>query len=222
VTVLSSTGARYLGYTSHARAYADAYATALRRMTDEAAALGADGVVAVRYEVRDQGGDNLEFLALGTAVRSRRRVRGPRPERPFTSLLTGGETASALLHGLVPVQICVGISVGVRHDDWWSQGQAGSWRNVEINAPTELVTAVRADARRQFDQQVRHSGAETAVVSSMSLALWPQDNAGHRDHVARSVVVGSGLLRFRTRSRPNAPAPLAVLPLSDRTRRDAR
>src|SRR5690348_8566229 len=65
---------------------------AMSRMEEEADALGADGIVGVRLDVgRYEWGENLaEFIAIGTAVRSRdgtshRTVQG----KPFTSDLSG-------------------------------------------------------------------------------------------------------------------------------------
>jgi hypothetical protein len=226
-TILSSSLSRFAGFGPQVKAIRSGYTTAMRRMTDEAASMGADGVVGVtlrqQASCQDQRRDTVEFLALGTAVRALTPRRGPRPEHPFTALLSGTETAAALLGGLVPVAVSVGVSVGVRHADWKSQGQAGSWRNTEVFAHTDLATAVRSDARDDFASAVRASGASTAVVSSMPLVAWPVgQGSGHLDFVARSVIVGTGLLSFRSRPRTDRPRPLSIMPLRSRTPSEGR
>jgi uncharacterized protein YbjQ (UPF0145 family) len=226
-TILSSSKSRFAGFGPQVKAIRSGYATALKRMTDEAAAMGADGVVGVTLRQRASGQDpqrdTVEFLALGSAVRAVTSARRRRPARPFTALLNGVELASALLGGHVPVAVGVGVSVGVRHADWKSQGQSGSWRNTEVFAHTDLVTAVRSDARRQFADDVRGTGASTAVVSSMSLVAWPVgQGTGHLDYVARSVITGTGLASFQRRARPARPRPLSIMPLRSRTPSEGR
>ncbi|MDQ1633351.1 MAG: hypothetical protein QOJ32_160 [Frankiaceae bacterium] len=216
-TILSSSKSRFAGFGPQVKAIRSGYATALRRMTDEAAAMGADGIVGVTLRQQASGQDpqrdTVEFVSLGTAVRAVASGRRRRLERPFTALLSGTEAAAALLGGLVPVAVNVGVSVGVRHADWKSQGQAGSWRNTEVYAHTDLATAVRSDARQQFADELRASGASTAVVSSMSLVAWPVgQGSGHLDYVARSVILGTGLLSFQRRTRPARARPLSILP----------
>jgi uncharacterized protein YbjQ (UPF0145 family) len=180
-------------------------------MTEEATAMGADGVVGVRLSVSDLGNDNREFVALGSAVRSQSRHR---PARVFTTDLAGQDVAKLLQAGWVPCAIAYGISVAVRHDDWRTQRQS-SWGagNTEVSGYTELVAHVRADARYRFDQQARSTGAQGAIVSSMGLqirGIEPSEN--HRDHVAESTVFGTALASFHRGS--TAPTrSLTILPL---------
>lgn len=194
-TVTSSGLARFVGFGPYVDALYRGYDTALSRMTAEAAAMDADGVVGVRLSVSHLGGDNREFLALGTAVRARSRHR---PGRVFTTDLAGQDVAKLLTAGWVPSAVVYGISVAVRHDDWWTRRQS-SWGagNTEVSGYTELVTHVRADARHRFDQQARSAGAEGAIVSSVGLEIRmiePSEN--HRDHVAESAVFGNALVSF--------------------------
>ena len=57
---------------------------AMTRMEEEADALGADGVVGVRLDIGryDWGADLAEFIAVGTAVKPRRRRAAPGAQRP--------------------------------------------------------------------------------------------------------------------------------------------
>lgn len=210
-TVTSSSSAGFVGFGPYVDALYRGYGTALRRMTEEAAAMDADGVVGVRLSVSHLGGENREFLALGTAVRARSRHR---PGRVFTTDLAGQDMAKLLAAGWVPGAVIYGISVAVRHDDWATRRQS-SWGagNTEVFGYTELVAHVRADARYRFDQQARSVGAEGAIVSSMGLAIGeiePSEN--HRDHVAEAGVFGTALASFhRTSSAPTRS--LTILPL---------
>jgi uncharacterized protein YbjQ (UPF0145 family) len=203
--------AGFVGFGPYVDALYHGYGTALARMNEEAAAMGADGVVGVRLAVSDLGADNREFVALGSAVRSRSRHR---PARVFSTDLAGQDVAKLLKAGWVPCALSYGISVAIRHDDWRTQRQS-SWGagNTEVSGYTELVAHVRADARHRFDQHARSTGAEGAIVSSMGLqirAIEPAEN--HRDHVAESMVFGTSLASFHR----GATAPtrsLTILPL---------
>lgn len=209
--VTSSGRAGFVGYGPYVDALYHGYGTALARMTEEAAAIGADGIVGVRLSVSDLGNDNREFVALGSAVRARSRHR---PARVFSTDLAGQDVAKLLQAGWVPCALVYGISVAIRHDDWRTQRQS-SWGagNTEVSGYTELVAHVRADARYRFDQEARSTGAQGAIVSSMRLhirGIEPSEN--HRDHVAESTVFGTALASFHQ----GATAPtrsLTILPL---------
>jgi uncharacterized protein YbjQ (UPF0145 family) len=187
------------------------YATALDRMTQEATAIGADGIVGIALTTAPLD-SAVEFTALGTAVRA----RGPRrPGRVFTTALSGQDVAKLMTAGWVPVDLVYGISVAVRHDDWQSRGQA-SWGagNTEVDGYTQLIGHTRADARARLARHIRADGADGAIVSSMGLRMWsvePSEN--HRDHVAEASVFGTAISRFATTTTAAAARPLTILPL---------
>jgi uncharacterized protein YbjQ (UPF0145 family) len=202
------------------RPYVDAlhrgYDTALSRMTLEAAAIGADGVVGVRLTESHLAGGAREFTALGTAV------RGPGPARSrrvFRTTLPGQDVAKLAAAGWLPAEVVYGISVAIRHDDWTTRQQA-SWGagNVEVTGYTELLTYTRADARLRLAEHVSRAGADGAIVSSMSVTageIEPAEN--HRDHVAEATVFGTALLRVHTEATALTRS-LAILPLRHVTR----
>jgi Putative heavy-metal-binding len=209
-TVTSGTGG-FAGYGPYVGALNHGYETAMSRMLDEAATIGADGVVGVSLRTDHLDARAREFIALGTAVRARGRVR---PRRPFNTSLPAEDVAKLVRSGWMPTDLVFGISVAIRHDDWRTQRQA-SWGagNVEVDGYTELVTYVRAEARGLFARHVQAAGAEGAVVSSMGLRVWeiePSEN--HRDHVAEADVFGTGLVQFRAAPHPPGRA-LTYLPL---------
>ena len=197
------------------RALNKARRAAITRMSDECTRLGGHGVAAVRLTVGESavtGG--MEVTAIGTAVRA---PGAARLRQPFTSDLSGQDFTKLICAGWVPVGLVFGISAGVRHDDlltrgqtWWSAG------NAEVSGYTELVNAVRHDARRQLQANVERLGAEGVVTQDMSLRLrqrgCPVREAG-RDHVAEATITGTAIARYSRAARQQRSMSLAVLSL---------
>jgi uncharacterized protein YbjQ (UPF0145 family) len=207
----TSARSQYSGFGPYVDALDHGYGTAMGRMVQEAATIGADGIVGVNLTTDRLGGSAREFTALGTAVRARSRTR---PGRVFSTHLPGQDVAKLVAAGWVPAELVYGIAVAIRHDDWQTRRQS-SWGagNVEVDGYTELVAYTRADARHRFDGHVRRSGADGAIVTSMDLRVWEiEPSEGHRDHVAEATVFGTALARFH----PETAAPtrsLTFLPL---------
>ncbi|MGW4809649.1 heavy metal-binding domain-containing protein [Kitasatospora sp. NPDC004272] len=200
----------------------DARRAALGRMTAECAALGGDGVVAAQLTVAPfpAAPHCLEFKVIGTAVRA---AGGVRPHHPFTSHLDGAGFAKLLTAGWVPVGLLVGMSVGVRHDDYRTGVQRYSWSNQEVAGWSELVGRVRADARAQVRQQVAKLGGDGMILADNTLRVWEEhclNNDKQTDHVTENVLYGTAVARFATA--PARPRTLTVMPLNgdgDRLRR---
>jgi hypothetical protein len=200
--------------------------SAIKRMRQECAGLGGDGVVAVRLSVRPFYGNGLEFTAIGTAVRA----DGGRhlTKRPFTSDLSGQDFAKLLRAGWLPVALVLGVGAVLRHDDWLTYRQSSSWQNQEMTGHTELVTAVRAQARDGLTTDAARHGGSTVVLRDMTLRLYEvqcrQYGSGGgeaRDHVAEATLFGTAIVPLPGHQHP-APAPLAMLRLDkdpDRRRR---
>ncbi|MFD0332161.1 heavy metal-binding domain-containing protein [Streptacidiphilus monticola] len=147
--------------------------TAIGRMATECAALGGDGVVAAQLTMVPfpSAPNCLEFKVIGTAVRA----AGPiRPRWPFTSHLDGLGFAKLVTAGWVPVQLLVGMSVGVRHDDYQTLQQKRSRVNREMHGWSELIRRVRADARTQLSLQVAGYGADGVILADAALRHWEQ------------------------------------------------
>lgn len=210
-TVTSSTTNRWAGFAPYVKALNHAWDTALGRMLAEASALGADGVVGVRLATTSLDAANREFLALGTAVRGRTPTRA---RQPFATELSGADLGKLLHAGWVPSGIAIGVSVGVRHDDYRTRRQTMRWQaNTEVDGYTELVTSVRRDARRQFERRVRALGGEAVLVSRMDLQVWANEvGEDHQDHYAEALVTGTTATGFHTpASTPTST--LTILPL---------
>jgi uncharacterized protein YbjQ (UPF0145 family) len=210
-TLTSGAGSRWAGYAPYVDALKYGRNTALDRMVTEATALGADGVVGVRFTDERTADNKREFMALGTAVRSRGRER---PARPFVTDLGGQDVAKLLAAGWVPAGIAYGISVAVRHDDWRTQSQLSYFAgNTEVAGYTELMNHVRADARREFAVLSARLGGDSALMTSMWHHVWEYEaGENHRDHVAECVITGNAIARFGTAARAHTNS-LSILPL---------
>lgn len=184
------------------------YATALDRLTEEATALGADGVLGIRFTVTPLDGVMQEFVALGTAVRADTRQR---PRRLFTTDLPGQDVGKLVRAGWVPVRVAVGVA-GRGGFDYFMRYQTNSWAgNVEVDTATKVVTEVRAAARAEFARAIRDSGADGGIVSGMRLRAWPvQDLAV----VGIASVTGTAIARFHE-GRAAPTGALKILPLRE-------
>jgi uncharacterized protein YbjQ (UPF0145 family) len=199
------------GFAPYARAMETGWGTAMGRMVTEAATIGADGIVGVQLSQSGLGNNAHEFTAIGTAVRARSHAR---PRCVFSTHLPGQDVAKLVLAGWVPTDLILGVAVGIRHDDWNTRQQR-SWTagNIEVGGYTELINVTRDDARQAFATHVRATGADGAIVASMSLKTWEiEPGEGHIDHVAESTIFGTAIAQFH-RSRPAPSRTLTYLPL---------
>jgi uncharacterized protein YbjQ (UPF0145 family) len=185
------------------------YRLALDRLVAEARAVGADGVVGVRVTTTRshwRGGRLLNFLAVGTAVRSMGRTRAG---TPFTTALSAAQTASALRAGWVPICYLACPVMAIRGLDQGSRRQRRiSAGNGEIRAHTEAVNTCRHQARTDFAAAARSVHADGAVMAEMTLRLGPEKNLVE----VTAVITGTALARFATRKEL---APISVIAYRD-------
>lgn len=210
------------GFAPYGKAVRDAWDTALARLLDEAAAVGADGVIGIRATRRRIPGSSSddEFVLLGTAVRSR---GGTRPRRPFATDLGGDRFAVLLRAGWVPTGYSIVVALGVRHDDWRTMQSSTMWAgNQEVTGYTDLVNETRNGARDQFARRMSRLGGESAIASDMAMRVWEvEPGENHRDHICEVTISGTALTTFeRSTPQPSGgpPRPLTVIPLTDSTR----
>jgi uncharacterized protein YbjQ (UPF0145 family) len=148
------------------RAMYEARYLAMGRMEQEAAQLGADGVVGVRLEVgsHEWGYHMSEFVAIGTAVRC---VAGGEWRQkgglPFTSDLSGNDFWTLVQAGYRPLSLVLGSCV--YHVAY--QG-LGSWfnnlgRNAEMANFTEAIYEARELAMGRMQREASQAGAEGVV-----------------------------------------------------------
>lgn len=191
--------------------------TALGRMTTEARAMGADGIVGIRLTRARLGENSQEFVALGTAVRA---DSTRRPRRLFTTDLAGQDVAKLMQAGWVPVRIAIGIAVESQFLDWASRSQMSVMAgNAEVTAYTQLINRVRASSRQSFTAHARGTRADGAIVASMSLRSWHQEAGNAPLLCAEASVFGTTVGRFHTGDRAPTRA-LTIMPLRQRGQQD--
>ncbi|HRG97505.1 MAG TPA: heavy metal-binding domain-containing protein [Polyangiaceae bacterium] len=147
---------------------------AMVRMEEEADALGADGIVAVRLTltIHTWGANIIEFLALGTAVKN---VSGEGTWRasngkPFQSDLSGQDFWTLLHAGYRPVGMVMGncvYYVAPQAQGWGQQAQQG-WaqapaQNMELAGPTQAFYDARELAMERMQAEAEDLGAEGIV-----------------------------------------------------------
>jgi uncharacterized protein YbjQ (UPF0145 family) len=181
---------------------------AMDRMEDEAAALGADGIVGVRLEVGhyDFAESVLEFMAVGTAVHARDGKNHKTAQgKPFTSDLSGQDFALLLSSGHAPVGMVMGSCV--YHVAHMSMRQA--WKtmsqNVELVNFTQALYDAREIAMERMQAEAKALGAEgiVGVTVKEQCHTW-------EPHVIEYFAVGTAVV-----PRPSTlPAPTPVLVMS--------
>ncbi|HYK33812.1 MAG TPA: heavy metal-binding domain-containing protein [Streptosporangiaceae bacterium] len=196
---------------------------AIARMSAQCQTLGGHGVVGVSLTIGRFPGGGVEFNAIGTAVMA---PGGVRLDAPFTSAVSGQEFAKLIMAGLVPVALVLGISIGVRHDDWLMRGQT-RWvmGNVEVAAYTQLVNRTRQDARNELHLDVGRVSADGVVIERTEMHIGEAECRGKeraRDYRAEVTMLGTAISQFsRSRSHQEQPS-LAVLSLDPERRSKAR
>ena len=141
---------------------------AMVRMEEEADALGADGIVAVRLTltIHTWGSNVIEFLAIGTAVKhegNQGTWRAPNG-KPFQSDLSGQDFWTLLHAGYRPVGMVMGNCVYYVAPQ--VQGQAG-WggypQNMELVGPTQAFYDARELAMERMQAEGEALEAEGIV-----------------------------------------------------------
>jgi uncharacterized protein YbjQ (UPF0145 family) len=146
---------------------------AMVRMEEEADALGADGIVAVRLtlNVHAWGANVIEFLAIGTAVKSEQSTgfRGAEG-RPFTSDLSGQDFWTLLNAGYRPLGFVMGNCVY-----YIGQGPQGQPReNKELEGPTQALYDARelAMERMQVEAEALSAAGIVGVTIDENNHTW--------------------------------------------------
>ena len=195
---------------------------ALERLRAACAGLGGHGVVGVQVGIAPSEVEllGMEFTVSGTAVRARGVAAAG--ARPFVSHLTGADFAKLVPAGWIPVDLLVGRSIGVRHEDRESWSQLHSATNQEVDGLTALIGGVRADARARLEQQAAEQGGDGLLLDGGQVTVWEQTCQAHRqspgrgeptDRVAQCTLIGTSIARFA--GGPVGVHPLTVIPLND-------
>src|SRR6266700_2239616 len=184
---------------------------AMTRMEEEANALGADGIVGVRLVITsyEWGESMAEFMAIGTAIRSRtgqpyRNARG----KPFTSDLSGQDFWTLLKAGYRPVGMVMGNCVyHVAH-----QGM-GQWlkqvgQNVEMTNSTQALYDARELAMERMQAEAISLGAQGVVGTQIH-----ERSHGWGSHIIEFFAAGTAVISISDTHQ--VPAPSLALLLND-------
>jgi len=141
-------------------AHLHARALAMGRMGQEAAALGAQGVVGVRFTIKpyEDEPDLIEFAAIGTAVRrTGAALQGP----PFVSDLSGEDFWALLQAGYEPLGLAMGYSSYYTFPFGFPyvRGAIWSYGNQELPAFSQCVYNARHLAMQRLESDLRGLGA---------------------------------------------------------------
>ncbi len=183
---------------------------AMQRMVAEAAAVGADGIVGVRLDLNMYAGGHevMEFMAIGTAVRSLHHpgaYRAPNGQ-PFSSDLNGQDFYTLLRTGHIPVSFVFGTCVyHVAHQGMMqSLKQVG--QNVEMPLYTQAVYDARELAMGRMQAEAERDGG-TGVVGVRLI----HDNHVWGEHAIEFLSFGTAIRD--TGSAPEPPTPTITLAL---------
>jgi len=184
---------------------------AMTRMEEEANALGADGIVGVRLQItRYEWGEALaEFMAIGTAIRSRsgQSYRNPRG-LPFTSDLSGQDLWKLLKAGFRPVGMVMGNCVyHVAHQS------LGQWmrqvgQNVEMTYYTQAIYDARELAMERMQAEAMSLNAQGIVGAQIN-----ENSHGWGSHIIEFFAVGTAVIPTTTEHQ--IPPPALALLLND-------
>ncbi len=181
---------------------------AMTRMEEEADALGADGIVAVRLDltVHQWGANVIEFLAIGTAVKSDHgpAFRGPE-NRPFTSDLSGQDFWTLLSAGYRPLGFVMGNCV-YYVGDGPRPGQITE--NMELVGPTQALYDSRELAMERMQIEAEALGAAGIVG-----VLVDENNHTWGPSVLEFSAVGTAVVPIREDH--HIPRPQLVLSVAD-------
>lgn len=180
---------------------------AMARMEEEADALGADGIVAVRLtlNVHAWGTNIIEFMAIGTAVKSEKGdgFRGPEG-RPFTSDLSGQDFWTLLEAGYRPVGFVMGNCVY-----YIGQPQKGTpSESKELVGPTQALYDARELAMERMQVEAEALGAAGIVG-----VLIDENNHTWGPSVLEFSAVGTAVVPIRDDH--HIPRPNLILTVGD-------
>lgn len=183
---------------------------AMARMDEEADALGADGVIGVRLEVKhaEWGQHMAEFIAIGTAVRSKdgtshRTVKGT----PFSSDLSGQDFWTLMKTGWHPVSLVMGSCVyHIAH-----QGMMSALRQVGQNRELTIYTQGLYASRELAMERMQTEAAEFQAQGIVGVQLHESHHQWGA-HVVEFFAVGTAVVKY---GESTLSSPSLVLPLGD-------
>jgi len=184
---------------------------AMARMREEAADMGADGVVGVRLTVKRLEWDSnvLEFVAIGTGVvhaAGHAGFKGPKGG-PFTSDLSGQDFWVLLQAGYRPMEMVMGSCVyHVAHRGLFKTlGQVG--QNVELTNFSQALYDAREIAMERMQHEAIAANAEGVVG-----VILHEGSHNWQPHIIEFFAVGTAVTPITTeKDASTIPDPQLVL-----------
>lgn len=180
---------------------------ALERLQNEAALLGADGVIGVHIKRAEfTWAQNVtEFTAVGTAIRIPGCVKPVTKRKytlPFTSTLSGQEFWQLYESGYWPAGIVMGNSSYYARGDWRTNNTLDSFgglANQELEQFSHAFSHTRELAVSRLTDEIRSLGAEGAVDMDISHTIRPyeseRDEKKCLDLVINFFLIGTAILK---------------------------
>jgi len=191
------------------QALSDTFRLALERLSTEAAALGAHGVVGVRHTLSDlqvaSSAPVIELKMVGTAIS---RPSAPPLEQPFTSHLSGQQFAKLLDTGRVPASLVFGVGAVRSTGGCVGIASTGTWSGAEFVQRSEAVQQAQHIAVEALGARAR-SIAEQVIGVDVRLSL----REGAEAAMASMHAVGTAVRRFRAHEDDTVPT--VMLRLND-------
>jgi uncharacterized protein YbjQ (UPF0145 family) len=213
-------GIQYTGLTKSAemtvlsQAMYNARELAMARMREEAAEMGADGIVGVRLTVKRMEWDDnvLEFVAIGTGVvhaLGKPGFKGPKGQ-PFTSDLSGQDFWTLLQAGYRPLEMVMASCVYHVAHRGVLKTIATAGTNTELTNFTQALYDAREIAMERLQQEAIEAGAEGVVGVDLREA-----SHNWQPHVIEFFAVGTAVLPIgEERDASTLPDPQLVLSIN--------
>jgi uncharacterized protein YbjQ (UPF0145 family) len=191
------------------QALSETFRLALDRLREEAAALGAHGVVGVRHTITNlpiaTTAPVIELKMIGTAIR---RPSAPPLDQPFTSHLSGQQFAKLISTGWMAAGLVYGVgsvrSMGGCVGGLNSQTASGA----EFVQRSEAVHEAQRIAVAEIEERARDLGEQAVGVDVSITARESGESA-----MSTMYAIGTAVRRFRDHEHP--PAPEVYLRMSD-------
>lgn len=185
---------------------------ALGRLQQEAALLGATGVIGVRLEHKEYewGADLLEFAVIGTAIRETDVRPGTNASQPFLSDLSGQEFWQLRQSGFRPVGLAVGNCTYYCVPNWRTQNATqggfwgGGWQNQELYDYTQAVYSARSLAMSRMEHECRAFGGDGIVGADVTVKVEPREvevseNQRRLDMIYHFTAIGTAITPYKGR-----------------------
>ncbi|HUX42780.1 MAG TPA: heavy metal-binding domain-containing protein [Rectinemataceae bacterium] len=169
---------------------------AMSRMEEEADALGADGIIGVRLEIKMlEWAENLaEFVAIGTAVVAKDRATNWKTvtDKPFTSDLSGQDFWTLLRSGYRPLGFVMGVCVYHIAHQSFGQMLKSAGMNTEMVNFTQALYDSRELAMERMQAEATQLKAEGIVGVTIE-----EGSYGWSPHVIEFSALGTAVVAMR-------------------------